>query len=267
MGFYAPDVLITDARRHGIAVLGPDINASLATCSLEAAPGSDRLTLSHAIRMGLSYVHELGPVQQELIVQRRDRPFRSLRDFCHRTRLPRRVIENLIRSGAMDSLGRSRRELLWELGGLSYREQELDLEVPLPEVDLPALGTFERMLWEYELLGMSTGEHIVGMYRDRLREKGVLSSGDLLARRSEEMVCVAGKVIVRQRPPTAKGHVFITLEDEEGLINLIVRPHTYERYKTVLRNPALLIVQGILQKEGQAVSVLVHAASSFFRPR
>ena len=105
------------------------------------------------------------------------------------------------------------------------------------------------------------------MYRDQLREKGILSSGELLERQRDDTVRVAGKVIVRQRPPTAKGHVFITLEDEEGLVNLIVRPRTYERYKDTLRNSPLLVVQGRLQKEGLAMSVLVYAAAPLFRRR
>jgi len=253
MGFYRPEVLIGDARRHGVPVLRPDVNRSQEACTLESR-GS-----SLAVRLGLCYVHGLGEAWPGCIVQRReDRPFQDLRDFCWRTRLPRTVVENLIRAGAMEGFGRPRRDLLWELGGLVYQEEGLDIEVPVAPVALPALGRAERLGWEVELLGLTPGDHVMGLYRKALRGQGVLSSGELEGRRDGQNVCVAGWVVVRQRPPTAKGHVFITLEDEEGLVNLIVRPNVYERYRGALRDAPLLLVEGRLQREGHALSVLVH---------
>jgi error-prone DNA polymerase len=171
-------------------------------------------------------------------------------------------VENLIRAGAMDDFGQKRRDLLWALGGLEYPEEGLDIEVPLEAVTLPALSQAERLGWEYELLGMAPGEHVMQLYREQLQRRGVLTSGTLEHREDGRTVRVAGWVVVRQRPPTAKGHVFITLEDEEGLINLIVRPGVYERYRSVLRNVPLLWAEGRLQREGHAVSVLVHRAAA-----
>jgi error-prone DNA polymerase len=170
------------------------------------------------------------------------------------------VVENLIRAGALDSLGRARRELLWALGGLVYAEEELDLEVPVAEVALPALSAAERMGWEYELLGLAPGEQVMSLYRDGLDGRGVSSSQALGERRDGQRVRVAGRVVVRQRPPSAKGFVFITLEDEAGLVNLVVRPKVYERYREALRNAALLLVEGELQREGRAFSVMVYSA-------
>jgi error-prone DNA polymerase len=171
------------------------------------------------------------------------------------------VVENLIRAGAMDGFGR-RRDLLWELGGLEYYDGEgLDVEVPIESVALPVLSEAERLGWEYELLGLAPGDHVMRLYRERLRTQGVLSSKELAERRNGQTVRVAGLVVVRQRPPTAKGHLFITLEDEEGLVNLIVRPHVYERHRDTLRNAPLLWVEGRLQREGHAVSVLVCGAA------
>ncbi len=117
------------------------------------------------------------------------------------------------------------------------------------------------MGWEYELRGLAPGDHVMRLYRSRRRERGVLSSAELAQHQDGELVRVAGMVIVRQRPPTAKGHVFITLEDEEGLINLIIRPAVYERYKSAIRNALLLWAEGRLQQEGHASSVLVHRTS------
>jgi error-prone DNA polymerase len=257
MGFYPAEVLAGDAQRHGVPILRTDINRSQATCTLE------RNGSSLAVRLGLRYVHGLGEAWQTRLIERRgDRPFKDLWSFCQRARLPRPVVENLIRAGAMDGLGKIRRDLLWELGGLVYQEEGLDIKVPVEAVELPALSQAERLAWEYELMGLAPGDHVMGLYREALQAEGVLSSGELQSRRDGQTVRLAGWPVVRQRPPTAKGYVFITLEDEEGLVNLIVRPRIYERYREALRNAPLLWVEGRLQREGQALSVLVYSAAA-----
>ncbi len=264
LGFYIPEVVMGDAQRHGVPILRPDVNRSQDACTLEASPPTpDTAPASLAIRLGLRYVHGLGEAFLDRITERRgERPYRNLRDFCRRTCLPRPVVENLIRAGALDSFGQKRRDLLWALGGLAYHEDGLDVEVPLDAVVLPSLRRRERLGWEYELLGAAPGEHVMQLYRERLRKQGVLSKAELEEREDGETVRVAGWVVVRQRPPTAKGHVFITLEDEDGLINLIVRPSLYERYRRVLRNAPLLWAQGCLQRQGHAMSILLQEAGS-----
>jgi error-prone DNA polymerase len=268
MGFYPPEVLIGDAQRHGVPALHPDVNHSQAACTLESKG------LSLAIRLGLRYVHGLGEAWQTRIVQRRgDRPFLSLGDFCQRTRLPRPVIERLIRAGTLDDLAskagnqsNTRRDLLWELGALIYQEEGLDIQVPVEVVELPALSPAERLAWEYELLGLAPSDHVMNLHRETLQARGVLTSSELQAQQDGQIVRLAGWAVVRQRPPTAKGHLFITLEDEEGLVNLIVRPNTYRQYRDVLRNVPLIWVEGRLQREGQALSVLVHRAAALGPP-
>jgi len=263
MGFYSPEVLLGDAQRHGVPVLHPDINRSQDHCILETIPASNPSPSRSAIRLGLRYVYSLGEVWRARIVERRgERPYRGLPDFCRRVRLPRPVVENLIRSGAMDSLAQKRRDLLWELGGLDYHEEGMDIEVPVEPVALPALGHAERLGWEYELLGLAPGEHVMQLYREQLRKQGSLSSRELQEQQDGQKVRVAGLVVVRQRPATAKGHVFITLEDEEGLVNLIVRPNVYAQYRDVLRNALLLWVEGRLQYQERAMSVLVYKAQA-----
>jgi error-prone DNA polymerase len=260
MGFYSPDVLVGDARRHGVPVLPPDVNRSHTVCTLEVGDSVP------AVRLGLGYVHGLGAAWQSRIDQRRgEHPFRDLRDFCRRTRLPRALVENLIRAGALDGLGRARRELLWELGGFIYVDEGLDIEVPVEPETLPDLNRAERMGWEYELLGLVPDDHVMNLYRSALDARGVLSSQDVGDRRDGEKVRVAGRVVVRQRPPSAKGFVFITLEDEMGLVNLVVRPKVYERYRAAIRNSTLLLVEGHLQREGKAFSVMVHSAVDLAR--
>lgn len=264
MGFYTPEVLLGDAQRHGVSILRPDINCSQDECTLGP---------SMALRLGLRYVYSLGEAWRGRLLERRaGRPFANLQDFCQRTRLPRPVVENLIRCGAMDCWatprgirpvgGQERRTLLWQLGGLDYREEEMDIEIPIAETTLPALSAGEKLGWEYELLGLAPGDHVMRLHRSRLRERGVLSSAELAQRQDGETVRVAGMVVVRQKPPTAKGHVFITLEDEEGLTNLIIRPTVYERYKSAIRNALLLWAEGRLQREGYAVSLLVYKAGT-----
>ncbi len=276
MGFYAPEVLVGDARRHGVVVLPPDINFSQEKCTLEsgkmktlALAGSTKAADSErAVRLGLRYVHGLGEARQTHIVQQRGAlPFQDLRDFCRRTRLPRAVVRNLIRAGALDSLRRARRDLLWELGGLIYGEDELDMEVSVECVALPSLGKAERMGWEYELLGLVPDDHVMSLYREMLDKRGVATTYELAGRHDGDKVRVAGKVVVRQRPPSAKGFLFITLEDEVGLANLVVRPKTYEKYRSALRNSPLLLVEGHLQREGEAFSVMVHSAFGISWPQ
>jgi error-prone DNA polymerase len=273
LGFYPPSVLIGAARRHSVPVLRPDINYSRETCTLEGE------RTSTSIRLGLRYVHGLGEAGQECIVQSRtdesvaqippgptqDMPFQSLQDFCRRTRLPRPVVENLIRSGAMESLGQVRRDLLWELGTLDYQTEGLDLEMPVEKAVLPVLERGEQFSWEHELLGLTPGSHVMDLYRAELQARGALSSGQLAGKRDGETVQLAGFAVVRQRPPTAKGFLFITLEDEEGLVNLIVRPNVFERYRDALRNAPLLWVTGRVQREGGAMSILVYRAAPLVR--
>ena len=172
-------------------------------------------------------------------------------------------MENLIRAGAMDGLGRRWRDLLWELGGLAYQEDGLNVDVPIELASLPRLSEAERLGWEYELLGLAPGDHVMRLYREQLRAQGVLSSGELAEQRYGQVVRVAGLVVVRQRPPTAKGHVFITLEDEEGLVNLIVRPDAATQTKRLpcrhgygLNDLTFILAEGIVQRNGNAVSVL-----------
>ena len=256
MGYYSPDVLVGDAQRHGVPIQSPDINSSEKDCVIEVDDAGP------SVRLGLCYVHGLGESWQVRLIERRGtQPFHDLRDVCRRTHLPRPVLENLIRSGAMDSFGRSRRDLLWALGGLVYHEEGLDLAVPVVPVELPELDRLEGLLWEYELLGLSPGDHVMSVYREQLRARGILGNGELALRQDGETVCVAGLVVVCQRPPSAKGHVFLTLEDEEGLINLIFRPQIYEQYRPALRNAPLLIASGRLEREGRAFSVLVLQAA------
>ena len=264
MGFWSPAVVVNDANRHGVRTLPVDVNRSRTECTVEDG----------AIRLGFRYVAGMGEASLARLEEvRRAGAFPGLSDFCRRTKLPRRVVENLILVGAMDSWSIPRRKLLWELGKLRYHEEELDLLLPdactepgrSDGVELPPLSRAEEMGMEYEILGLSTGDHVMALHRPRLKKMGILSSLDLESRRDKERVKVAGLVVVRQSPPTAKGHVFITLEDEYDLVNVIVRPGVYQRFRHCLRNASLITVEGILQKRGGVVSLLAQRAVALTR--
>jgi error-prone DNA polymerase len=214
-------------------------------------------TSSPPLRLGLRYLHGLGEAgRARLLAARGEQSFSNLADFCRRTRLPRPLIRDLIRAGALDSLGGPRRQLLWTLGGLHYEEEVL-VEAPEIPAELPELTEREALRWDYELLGLSPDDHPMRLWRPRLRARGIVSAAELAAQTPGRVVEVAGMVIVRQAPPTAKGHLFITLEDETGLANLIIRPDLYERERALLRGSSALLAGGVLQREGKASSILV----------
>jgi error-prone DNA polymerase len=254
MGFYAPDVVVNDAKRRGIHVLRPDVNRSDDGCTLEKGNGAEE---QRGLRLGLRYINGLGEAgRARWLAAREQGRFEDLSDFCRRTRLPRSLVEDVIRAGAFDSLGRSRRELLWALGELQYEEEAL-LEPPVTPVELPELETGEALSWDYELLGLSPEDHPMRILRPRLREQAMTTAEGLLSLPPGRTARVAGLVIMRQAPPTAKGHLFISLEDETGLINLVIRPDLYQAERRVLRNAGSLAAEGIVQREGRSASVLV----------
>jgi len=247
MGFWGPATIVNDARRHGIDVLPVDIHLSGGKCSVEGKN----------IRLGYNYVNGLGDAAADRIVEAKQQGFFvNLLDFCKRTRLPRRLIENLLLAGAMDSWGKTRRKLVWELGKISYHENELDLNFPEDDVTFPTVTTLEIMGIEYDMLGMSLRNHLMSMYRAPLSKPGILDSTRLEKCAVGQQVRAAGLVVVHQAPPTAKGVHFITLEDEFGFINVVVRPDIYARYRKVWRETPILVVEGKVQKQGSVTNLV-----------
>jgi error-prone DNA polymerase len=175
---------------------------------------------------------------------------------CRRTRLPRPLMGDLIRAGALDGLGSARRQLLWALGGLQYQEDTL-VEAPDIPADLPELTEREAMGWDYELIGLSPDDHPLRLWRPGC-------AAELLAQPAGSLVKVAGLVLVRQAPPTAHGHLFIILENETGLVNLIIRPDFVTQTIKLpsgraygLNDWEFVLATGVLQRQGSAVNVVV----------
>lgn len=260
MGFWTPAVLINEARRRHVPVLPLNLHQSQAICLPIKVPEKHPKSPAKntGIRLGFNYVKALREEHIEKIIEERTiKPFESLVDFYHRIRPGRRAAENLINAGAMDSWGIPRRQLLWELGSLdTAKDDTLDLIFPKEDVQLPELSAAEAMLGEQSVMGVSTGDHIMAFFRRWLQEQGVLDSQELSRSPDGQKVHVAGLVVVHQAPPTAKGHHFITLEDEMGLINIIIRPRVHDRFRKIWHDSRLLIIFGQVQQADGTTSLL-----------
>jgi error-prone DNA polymerase len=262
LGFYDPEVIVGDAKRHGVKVLGVDIHRSGWEYRIEG---------KNSIRMGMQAIVGLGEQGWQIIEQaRQNGPFTDLVDFCRRVRLPKRELRTLIRAGAFDELAGgpgARRTLLWQMGEIDIAPDELPLEVALSSIDLPPLSEIEQTAWEYELTGLSPQGNLMRHYRPALRRAGVASVWQVKQMEAGQKIQVAGMTAVLQRPPTAKGVLFVSLEDESGLLDLVIRPDVYEQVKPVLRQERLLLIEGRVQRAGGVVSVLVYRVFSLSERR
>jgi error-prone DNA polymerase len=245
MGFWSPAVLVGDARRHGIDVLPVHLKHSQAACVVEG----------DGIRLGFAYVKGWGAEAIARLLAVRDRvPLTDMTTLYRQTRLPKRLLENLVLAGACDHWGRQRRQLLWQLGKLRAVPAELPLPVAA-NVDLPDLSEALAGALEAQAVGFSTGRHVMARLRPQLPAT-ILSSRDLATVKHGRKITVAGLLVVRQQPQTAQGFVFLTLEDEFGLINVVVRPKIYSRYRRLLATKTVLSVTGIVERQGKVINLL-----------
>ncbi|MGH7330634.1 MAG: OB-fold nucleic acid binding domain-containing protein, partial [Polyangiaceae bacterium] len=252
MGFYSTEVLVNDARRHGVTVKPVEVNASRWWSFVDA---------DGAVRLGFHIVRGLAEGQQQALEHAiRDGEFADVVEFARRTKLSREALENLAASGAFAPWFASRREAIWALRGLDEREARGELgrgmEIVEPKPQLRALEPLETTRLDVYALGVTTGPQPIAHFRAELERKNVLAA-ERLATMPNNLICkVGGMVIVRQRPGTANGFVFLTLEDETGLVNIIVRPDVFERYKRTIKLSQALIVEGKLQKESGCIDVI-----------
>jgi DNA polymerase III alpha subunit len=339
MGFYPVEVLVNDAKRHGVAVLPVDLNASTyrtttewvgqpgwvlagaagdhgsfddeaehpgedlpegsgiearprpvrsASCVIPGAAARARWSAESAtgwgVRLGLHLVKGIGEQHEELLDRELEHgPYVSLADVVERTGLPEETIERLIRTGALDSLGRPRRELLWQLRevagatrGRGFRAmgqrrvasavsgrspaagRPMDLRLPATEApSLPAITESERVGDAYAVVGLDAKRQVVALFREALDRLGAVPNSSLAERRPGR-VRLGGLVVTRQHPMTAKGTVFLALEDETGMVNVTLWPDTWARLRGVVRRHALLLVDGELQRDSSVVNVVAH---------
>jgi error-prone DNA polymerase len=336
MGFYPVEVLVNDAKRHGVTVLPVDINASSyktttewigrpgwalagadgddgshdgdtgeelpkgsgvtarstpvrsSACIIPTAAARDRWAAENAVgwgvRLGLSLVKGIGDQHEDLLDAELARgPYTGLADVVERTGLPEETVERLIRAGGLDSLGRPRRELLWQLrevmgasrgrvDGRSVRPKgasrglaagrPMDLRLPATEAPpLPPLKENERIGDAYATVGLDAQRQVVGLFRTELDRLGAVTNASLPDRKPGD-VRIGGLVVTRQHPMTAKGTVFLALEDETGMVNVTLWPTTWAALRGVVRRHALLLIDGELQREANVVNVVARNVRS-----
>jgi error-prone DNA polymerase len=279
MGFYSPHTIVRDAIRHGVQVLGPDVAASRKDCTIEPRtpdagpigfpqPGwhADRST--HAMRVGLRYVRGLSDALLDRIDEERERaPFTDLEDFVRRTAAPVDAIEALATAGAFEAcFAKSRRDALWAAGAVRDAAPERHggaVVARLPGVvvgadapALPGMTDVEEAAADLWALGLSPGRHPTEFVRARLRDEGVVTAADLRTLDHGTVVEVGGVVTHRQQPSTAKGTIFLNLEDETGLVNVICTPGVWKRFRIVARTSPALRVRGLLERHQGVINLL-----------
>jgi len=266
MGFYQPAQLVRDAREHGVLVLPADVNASLWDCTLEPASAGPR---QWAVRLGLRMVRGLAQAACDAIVRHRGNGYADLRALWLASGVPAAALERLAEADAFRSLGLDRREALWAVKGLDgggravasgrpllawSRYGELFREAP---VRLAPVAPAEHVAEDYAATGLSLKGHPCAFFRKELAERGVITAREHHdARHDGRRVSVAGLVLIRQQPGTAKGVVFLTLEDETGIANAVVWRNVFQAHRRTVMQAQLLIVRGTVQREGLVVHIV-----------
>ncbi len=279
MGFYAPAQLVRDARDHGIEVRPPDINHSDWDCTLEALTGPpDRPDLpfdlptgegggQYAVRLGLRQIKGMKESMTARLVAARQAHgrFESVADLARRAGLDRGAIDRLAQADAFASLDLNRRKANWQALAQAGKPLPLfetaDDFGPEHPIALPNASEGEEVAQDYAALRLSLKAHPLSFFRAELTEQGVICAGDLGDIKDGRWVTLAGLVLVRQRPGSASGVIFATLEDETGVANVIVWPKTFERHRKTVMAAKLIRVTGRLQKEGQVIHIVSHRLS------
>ena len=270
MGFYAPAQIVRDAREHAVEVRPPDVNASDWDCTLEPAAGS-----CFALRLGLRQIKGLAEAEARALVAARGNGYAEVRALWRRAGLGAKALEALARADAFGTLGLNRRAALWAVKGLpragagsgaggaaggvplplfaAAGEEERGEE---PEVVLPAAALSEEVVDDYRSLRLSLKAHPVSFLRDEFAAMGLVEAARLAELPDGSWVRLAGLVLVRQRPGSAKGVIFATLEDETGVANAIVWADVFARYRQTLLKASLLMVEGRLQREQTVIHLV-----------
>ncbi|MDP1963101.1 MAG: OB-fold nucleic acid binding domain-containing protein, partial [Reyranella sp.] len=252
----APAQLVRDAQENGVEVRPPDINASIWDCTLEPSSQNNRC----ALRLGLRQVAGLSEKDVDRMVAQRATPYRDPADLWRRAGLTKRQIIALARADAFASLGLSRRDVLWAVRGFS------DVALPLldytsdpePAVTLPDLTLGEQVVDDYGSFSMSLRKHPLALLRPAFSARGISSTSVLEGSKNGDIFTLAGLVLVRQRPGTASGVVFVTIEDEHGIANLVVWPKVFDAHRRIVMGSRLLGVRGKIQREGEGDYVVIH---------
>ncbi len=276
MGFYAPAQIVRDAADHGVEVRAIDINHSHWDNTLERGPAAARrlharhaemksdIKTTHAMRLGFRQAKGLNEEEMETLVRHRGRGYDSVRDLWLRSGLSPSTIEKLADADAFRSLGLDRRDALWAVRGLNRVGGQEDL--PLfaqtqdptrePDFELPSMPVGEQVVEDYRTLGLSLKTHPAALLRPTLAAQRAIRAEELARMRNGQRTRVAGLVLVRQRPGTASGVIFMTLEDETGIANVVVWPKLFERFRPEVLGARLCAVDGPVQSESGVIHVI-----------
>jgi error-prone DNA polymerase len=237
MGFYHPATLVKDGQRHGVRFLPACVGRSAWKCTMEEG----------AVRIGLRYITGLRQEAADRLVAAR--PFGSMADVAQRGALRTHELEALAHAGALAIFGLTRRDALWQAAAVEHDATSLLARVrpPVPQAPLPQMTAYEETAADYTTTSLTVGPHVMTYLRPGLTARGVHTAAALARVRDGTAVRVAGHVIVRQRPGTAKGMCFLTLEDETGTANAFLTPPLFERWRVLLNTSALIEVQGLLE--------------------
>jgi error-prone DNA polymerase len=269
MGFYQPAQLVRDAREHDVEVRPPDVNCSDEDCTLEPASDSTRC----AVRLGLRLVDGLPEKHVKAIMGARGNGYGDMQALWRLSGVPVSALERLADADAFRSIGLDRREALWAVKGLNGGTLEAATataaDAPIltwsgrddlfdePAVSLPPVTLAEHVARDYIAIGLSLKAHPCAFFRERLARRGIITSRQHWdEKRANKRVTVAGLVLVRQRPGTSKGVIFLTLEDETGIVNVVVWPKVFERNRRTVMTAKFLAVRGRIQREGLVIHVV-----------
>lgn len=258
MGFYQPAQIIIDARKHGVEVRPVDINYSLWDNTLEALNNSEN---THVIRLGFRQVKGLKEEDIHLLLQERKTGYVAVNEL-REAGIPETCLEKLANADAFRSIDHDRRRALWELSTQDYQPKSLffgstTVDVDEDHISLPEMTSSEHVIHDYAATSLSIKAHPISFVREELKRLYVRPNSFLENTQNGDLVKVAGLVLVRQRPGTATGICFITIEDETGIANLVVFKKLFDRYRKEIIQSKLLMVEGRLQREGEVIHVIV----------
>jgi error-prone DNA polymerase len=265
MGFYAPAQIVQDAQKHGVKVRPVCVNRSRWDCTMEPIEGTDRF----AVRLGMRMVKGLATNDAaKVVIARADQPFVSVDDMWRRSGVPTAALEKLAEADAfLPSLKLERRQAQWDIKAL--RDEPLELwaaaaereagtipELQEPAVTLKSMTQGREVVEDYSHTGVTLRQHPVSFLRRELAAKSIVTCAEAMSQRDGRWLMTAGLVLVRQRPGSAKGVMFLTLEDETGIVNAVVWPSLFERQRRILMGANMMAINGKIQREGEVVHLV-----------
>ena len=265
MGFYAPAQIVGCARAHGVAVRAVDVNLSDWDNTLEPA-GPGKVAPRFALRLGLRQITGMAEAAARRVVDARDAPFESLAELKDRARLDAGTVRRIAAADALRSMDLDRRAALWDARALRdapdlplFADRDTQDEGAEPRVTLPAMPVCEHVVADYQTLRLSLKAHPLRFLRRSLARQGHVSAADLSRLRNRQPVRMAGIVLIRQRPGSAKGVCFVTLEDETGVANLVVWPKVFEAFRKTVMTARLMVVEGQVQRSEGVTHIVARA--------